>query len=121
MEITQKYKLERYDDNVNDMTILDISLHLLRIIEIIAKIDVSYKHFLMYDFNGFVDYTGYVEDKGDFWYITLKRNVMINKKKKKYKLYMTKEEITELYTAYMLIGDKFKIKDYIDIDLGGAF
>ena len=121
MEIIQKYKLERYDDNVNDMTILDIFLHLLRIIEIIAKIDVSYKHFLMYAFNGFVDYTGYVEDKGDFWYIALKRNVMINHTTQKYKLYMTKEEITELYTAYMLMGDKFKIKDYIDIDLGGAF
>lgn len=34
---------------------------------------------------------------------------------------MTKEEIAELYTAYMLTGDKFKIKDYIDVDLGGAF
>ena len=69
----QKYKLERYDDNVNDMTILDISLHLLRIIEIIAKIDVSHKHFLMYAFNGFVDYIGYVEDKDNFWYITLRK------------------------------------------------
>lgn len=121
MEIIQKYKLERYDDNVNVMTILDMPSQLLKIIEIIAKIDVSYKHFLMYAFNGFVDYTGYVEDKDDFWYITLKRNVLINPATQKYKLYMTKEEITELYTAYMLIGDKFKIKDYIDVDLGGAF
>ena len=43
----QKYKLERYDDNVNDMTILDMPSQLLKIIEIIVKIDVSYKHFLM--------------------------------------------------------------------------
>ena len=121
MEIMQKYKLERYDDNVNDMTILDISLHLLRIAEIIAKIDVSYKHFQIHDFEGFVDYIGYVEDKDNFWYITLRKNVIVDSAAQKYKLYMTKEEITELYIAYMLIGDKFKIKDYIDVDLGGAF
>ena len=121
MEIMQKYKLERYDDNVNDMTILDISSHLLRIIETIAKIDVSYKYFLIYDSKGFIDYIGQVKDKVDLWYIASKSNVMINSKTQEYKLYMTKEEIVELYTAYMLMGDKFKIKDYIDIDLGGAF
>lgn len=56
MGITQKYKLERYDDNVNVITALNMPSRLLKIIEIIAKIDVSYKHFLMYDFEGFVDY-----------------------------------------------------------------
>lgn len=121
MEIIQKYKLERYDDNVNVMTALDIPSQLLKIIKIIAKIDVSYKHFQIYDFEGFVDYIGYVEDKDDFWYITLKRNCMVDSSTQKYRLYMTKEEITELYTASMLIGDKFKIKDYISVDLGGAF
>ena len=121
MEIIQKYKLERYDDNVNIMTALDIPSQLLKIVEIIAKIDVSYKHFQIHDFEGFVDYIGYVEDKDNFWYITLRKNVIVDSAAQKYRLYMTKEEITELYTAYMLIGAKFKIKDYIDIDLGGAF
>lgn len=121
-EIDKKYKLVRDDFNSNNSSILCKQSVLFCILEEIATNDYfSAKEFFTKSQN--CDFGNHIILIVKNWgyRIAIKHNVVPEDPTQTYKLYMTREEIVELYTYFKLFNKKpINLLDYIHIDTGEA-
>ena len=104
-KVDKKYKLVRDDFNSNDSSILRRQSTLFCVLEEIATNDYfSAKEFFIKPQDGY--YGSRITLRRELWgyKIAIRHNVLPEDPTQTYRLYMTREEIVELYTYFKLFN-----------------
>ena len=120
--VDKRYKLVRDDFNSNDSSILCKQSTLFCILEEIATNDCfSAREFFTKPQNGYFGNHVILVAKNWGYRIVIRHNVVPEDPTQIYKLYMTREEIVELYTYFKLFNkEPINLLDHIHIDTGEA-
>lgn len=121
-KVDKKYKLIRDDFNSNDSSILRRQSTLFCVLEEIATNDYfSAKEFFIKPQDGY--YGSRITLRRESWgyKIAIRHNILPEDPTQTYRLYMTREEIVELYTYFKLFNkEPINLLDYIHINTGEA-